>query len=116
MTDAVTATIDALAVYRITRLIVSDTLFDEPRRALLERLDASESPVAGKMAEGLDCPWCVSVWVGGGVLAFKASAPRAWRALSFVLATSAVAGILSGHEFQPDEFTVHDDLPEEPDA
>lgn len=70
----------ASAAYRMTRLIVLDTLLDEPRMWVLRklavrpRLDPARDPrwlvsrrprgrVRTKLAEGLQCTFCVGVWV-----------------------------------------------------
>jgi hypothetical protein len=43
----------------------------------------------------IDCPWCLSVWVAGGSRLLRTVAPRLWRVLAGVLASSAVAGVIS---------------------
>lgn len=51
-----------LATARLTRLINDDVLLDRPRAAI-QRTDRV------KLAYFVTCPWCVSMYVGGGVAA-----------------------------------------------
>jgi hypothetical protein len=83
--------IEALAVYRATRLLQQDDLPPLPqiREQLMERYGATS------WSQLLDCPWCLSVWVAGGSRLLRAVAPRLWRVLAGVLASSAVAGVIS---------------------
>lgn len=64
----------ALATARITLLIAKDTLFDEPRTWVLNRLvpeDDNYEPLPGtawwrhKLAYLVTCIWCVPVWAAG---------------------------------------------------
>lgn len=85
----------ALAVARLTRLVVADEITKEIRNGLIKRLD-EERTFHLKLAYLLVCTWCASVWV---------AAPLAvgtywlhphdwwWLALSTV-AASQVAGML----------------------
>lgn len=111
-----TLAVDALAVARLTHLVVADTITAGPRDFLIRRaytqadradfLEAAEeweSPTEAvatdrhppKLAKLLTCPWCSSVWLGMGVLVLRKAAPRLWGPLSEGLAFSQVAGILS---------------------
>lgn len=70
------------ATVRLTRLIVADTIMEPIRRRLHGWL--------GYLAE---CPWCASVWVGGGVFAAAHFAPDTpVLAVSGALTASLVAG------------------------
>lgn len=62
----------ALAVARITGLIVADVIFDGPRSALLGRLDPRPATLGAFVAGLLTCPWCVSIWVAA------AASPAVW--------------------------------------
>lgn len=86
MTDLL---LDALATFRLTRLVVADTLLEEPRARLLVRLETSGHH---KLAEGLSCMWCVSIWLAPAVVIARRRAPRAWDPVARTLAFSAVAG------------------------
>ena len=105
--------LDALAVARLTRLVVDDTILDGPRTRLLAWLDppvdllASDSDAprakrtvrrmtAGrKVAKGLDCSWCVSIWVAAGVVVGRRAFPRAWPLVAEGLAASEIAGMIA---------------------
>lgn len=80
--------VDALATARITRLITRDTILRVPRNRLIR----SEHEVG---AEFITCPWCVSVWIGFGVLAARRVAPRVWGPVAVALACSEVAGVIA---------------------
>jgi hypothetical protein len=82
--------IDSLAIYRLTRLAITDT-FPPVRRArfaILQRF-----PEGSWQVELGTCAWCLSVWIAAAVALVRGS--RIWRALAFVLAASAVSGALS---------------------
>lgn len=75
--------IDALAVYRLTRLLTRDKL-TEKLRAKMEELSL------GYLST---CPWCISPYIAVGVVAARRH--RWWGPIAEVLAFSAVAGIVS---------------------
>lgn len=98
-----------LTVHRITRLIVTDSLpvIAAPRDAIRRyfgQFDTLGNLTVGRqlgvvgwsIAYLLDCPWCMSIWVGTG-LVFGAlgpwSIPLPWL---WVAAASSVTGFLSG--------------------
>lgn len=62
----------ALAVLRITGLIVTDTIFDEPRDALLGWLDDRPATLGSFIAQGIQCYWCAGMWVS------LVAAPLVW--------------------------------------
>lgn len=75
----------ALAAYRLTRLLVTDTILDRPRNWLFTHAPA-------KIGELLDCPHCLGVWVGAGctLLVLLARYNGPWILMPF-----AAAGIVS---------------------
>jgi hypothetical protein len=83
--------IETLAVYRATKLLQDDTLppLPELREKLMQRY--GHTP----WSQLLDCPWCLSVWVAGASVLIRHLAPRLWRIGAGVLASSAVAGVIS---------------------
>jgi hypothetical protein len=100
--------VDALAVARLTRLLLRDGI-TEPLRVPVRRWAGRRPPLVGnlpldewlarpaahpKVAELLDCAWCASVWVAGAVLFARYRTSRAWQAAATVLALSQVAGML----------------------
>lgn len=51
------------------------------------------------LGELITCPWCASVWLAGAVALVRDF--TIWRWLAFVLAASAVAGLLATWEKSP---------------
>lgn len=88
--------VSALATYRATRLVTTDTLLSPARDAILTRYPP-HSPLTGSPTPTylLTCDWCASVWVAGALSAARMISPRPARALERVLALSAAAGLLS---------------------
>jgi len=99
------ALVVAFASYRVTRLIVLDVLIDEPRMWVLRSLAPRPNPSAGisgrlpsarrgsrlprarmKLAEGLQCSFCVGVWVTIGLAG-------AWHLNGYARAPIVVAAI-----------------------
>lgn len=116
--------LDALATYRLTKLVVDDTLTAEARDAVVRtayeaagRRAATEvehpevltsrlpdawatcvvpnDPDPPKLATLATCPWCASVYIGFGVVALRHFVPGFWRPIARALAFSAVAGLVS---------------------
>lgn len=88
--DPVLLVLYALAVYRLTRLVVADELTAPIRERIMER--------STRWATFITCPWCVSIWLAAGwVLLATLVPPVAWFA-GALLAFSAVAGQLAGRE------------------
>lgn len=85
--------LDALAVYRLTRLIVTDHMPFGPLRDRLAR-DRPHSLIT----DWMHCPWCSSAWIAAAVLAVHALTPHWWPYAAAVLAFSAVAGLLATWE------------------
>lgn len=87
----VDAVLEALAVFRATKLMQQDDLppLPELREKLMARYGAS------RWSALLDCPWCLSVWLGLASVGLRHLAPRFWRVGASVLASSAVAGVIS---------------------
>ena len=121
MTDPVLLVVDALAIFRLSRLVTSDTILDRPRTWLLRRWPGSEtefydsevedSQVRGRPVitlEGtrprlwvvaephwfgslISCMWCMSVYVAVAVVALRQWWDW-WQWPAFVAAGSAAAG------------------------
>lgn len=88
--DPVALTVGALAVHRLTSLLVDD----EVTRPLRERLE-ERGPRLAYLAH---CPKCVAVWVAAGWAGFALAAPAVAVPAGAVLAWSAVSGLLSSWE------------------
>lgn len=74
-----------LAAYRLTRLVVSDSVPFEPLRNKAQ---------GTKLGELLTCPFCVSVWVGGFLAAGQGLVGDEWAWQVFVGAM-ALSGAVS---------------------
>jgi hypothetical protein len=114
---ALTAATDALAAYRLTRLVTADTIADPLRDRWVEAAYVAQGrgernrpspdyPGAWaevaltddqppKLAELVVCRWCAGMWVGLGVVAARRLAPRLWGPLADALALSAGAALLA---------------------
>lgn len=115
---AIPLLLDALAAYRLTRLVTADTLTEKPRKLIVlgayDRAgrplpdQAEDAPTAvdlvelddhpPKLAELVTCRWCAGVWVSAGVVAVGTFLPGAWAHVSRALALSAAAALLAGLE------------------
>jgi hypothetical protein len=102
--------VDALALYRLTRLIVSDSITDPIRKRLLDhakrlafqnatanqnRPTPYDSNVYGKFWNLITCPWCLSIWFAIPVIALTKLVPGVWQYPALGLTLSAVAGLIS---------------------
>lgn len=82
----------SLATYRLTRLLLVDSL-TEPLR---ERVWRRYPPESSRLGYLLTCPWCASVWAASALLLLGSITPAA-DTVATVLALSAVAGLLTAH-------------------
>lgn len=113
-----TIVIDALAAYRLTRLVTADTITEPVRLALVEdayhavarqlpevqagatveERVAADDEDPPKLATLLTCRWCAGVWVAAGVMAARRLAPRQWGVVADGLAISAAAALVAALE------------------
>lgn len=102
MRDEAEYALDVLAVARLVRLIQEDRvpvgwLRDRVKREAWKHHDASRATHDEPyIVELLECPWCMSVWVGMFVLILR-HVPG-WRLLRFVLVSSYVTARLTEHD------------------
>jgi hypothetical protein len=92
--------IDALATFRITRLLIEDEILRGPRMAILGKLEPEGFTQPGdesKLAYFLQCPWCMGMWIAVAVVGCRTFLPRKWHPLATALALSAAAGLISEH-------------------
>jgi hypothetical protein len=83
--------VDTLAVYRLTRLLTEDELMEPVR----EWVWKNHSPEDTKIGYFVTCPWCVSIWVGGAVVAARVVAPAQWDLVARGLVFSAATGLIA---------------------
>lgn len=95
--EAVTLVVVALAVARLTGLVVADTITDRARVALIDWLDDRERTLGASITKLITCSWCTSMWVAAVVAPlvwFHADNP--WLLVpALVLALSQAAGMMS---------------------
>lgn len=89
----------ALAVARVTGLIVSDSITEPVRDRIVGWLDDRPGSAGALIAELIQCPWCAGMWVS------LIAAPLAWflgdspillipaLALAFSQVTGMIAGV-----------------------
>ena len=92
MGDPVNVLLDGVAVYRAARLVTTDTIGDRPREWVVAR--------GGMLADGVECDWCVGLWLAAGATVWGRVAPRSWRVVRDVLVVGAVCGVVSGGVFR----------------
>lgn len=80
----------ALAVYRITRLIVQDQVLDKVRVAIWKRHNSSSG-----IGYLITCYWCTSFWVSSLVVISYIIVPVPVTAIALVLALSAITGLIT---------------------
>lgn len=93
MKDLLTVVLLHLAVYRATRFIVFDTIPVVARPTAWAQRQIQRR-FGDDWAHGLDCAWCVSVWLGGLITlgaSFFIDLPVPWLLWP---ATSVAAGFL----------------------
>lgn len=81
----------ALAIFRLTRLVTTDTIFN----GLRERIWNKFPPNKVNIGYLITCDWCTSMWVAAGYVPLALLFPQVIFVVSLVLATSAVVGILA---------------------
>jgi hypothetical protein len=52
-----------LAVARLTGLVVADTITENLRDAIIDRLDSRPRTLGSFLATLLECPWCAGMWL-----------------------------------------------------
>lgn len=109
--------LDALSAYRLTRLVIADTILDRPRDALVKwsyrrqgvagaasdepetwAEYAMEDPHAPKLATLVTCRFCAGFWCSVLVVIARRRFPRQWAPIAEALALSAGAALIAGLE------------------
>lgn len=92
-----TLLVDALAAYRLTRLVVEDEITDQFREAIQRRLAGRDYD---RLIYLLSCYWCSGFWISLAVLWARRATPRRWDPAARALAVSALVGLI--HERSSD--------------
>lgn len=83
------------AVFRLTRLVCSDTITYPLRRRALRWAARRSERLDTTITDFLGCPWCVSPWIAVVVVILAYYVPTPWVYVAYVLTASAVAGIVA---------------------
>lgn len=90
--------VDALAVYRLTRLVAADGITEPIRDVISEWTESGpQTLVKEKVAELIECRWCVGMWVALG-LVYVVRRRSWWPNMADALAFSALAALIAGLE------------------
>lgn len=97
MTDPVLLVIYTLAVARVTGLVVSDTITEGARDALIGWLDNRPHTLGSFITSLIQCPWCASVWLAliAAPLVWFWGASPVMLIPAIALAFSQVTGMIS---------------------
>jgi hypothetical protein len=88
--DALTFVIIALAAFRVTRVITTDTVFESVREFVWKRFPPSKG-----FGYILTCDWCSGFYVAIFFVAAYLLLPTIVYVVSLVLSISAIIGILA---------------------
>lgn len=90
---ALDTTEDALAVKRLTRLVVEDQITAPIRELIWKKFGGPET---GKgIGYMITCPHCCSIWISAGVTAARIMIPRIWSPIAHGLAAASVTSMLA---------------------
>ena len=92
---AVQAITDALATYRLTKLVIDDKITEDVRERVWARFGQPDESKVGYL---LTCPWCVSIYAGTAVALLRRYRSSHWSTAASALAFSALTGILAERE------------------
>lgn len=86
--------VDALATYRLVKLVRDDRITERARVTAIERFGP---PERSKMTYLLHCPWCLSIYLGAALTLCRRRWPRATTLVARTLALSATTGLTTQH-------------------
>lgn len=81
--------LDLVATYRLTKLMLDDTILDDVRNKIWDRYP----PESTKIGYLFTCPWCMSIWAGALIFGLRKVNPEFATYTSSLLTASAVTGI-----------------------
>jgi len=103
MNEALVVALVILATHRITRLITTDTIFDDPRLKLQLYFEqrwenktgrGSEETWGSKLAYLISCSWCTGLWVAAAVTVGTDLTAGVTAPVLTALAASTVTGVI----------------------
>jgi hypothetical protein len=89
-----TLVVDALATYRLVKLVRDDRITEPARSTVFARKGPPES---SKVSYLLNCPWCLSVYFGGVLSYGRRRWPRVTSVVARSMALSALTGLATEH-------------------
>lgn len=90
-----TLLVDAVATYRLARLVSADAITEPIRNRIIFKRNGDPREW---WEELLGCRWCVGIWIGFGVMAARALLPEVWEWPAYALAIATAAPLLAGLE------------------
>ena len=81
----------ALMVYRLTRFLITDTLFEPVR----EWIFSKKPPHKSALVYLFTCEWCISLWIALPTMLFYALFPSITLLIGYIFALSALAGLIT---------------------
>lgn len=81
----------ALMVYRLTRLIVVDTIFEPVRSWIFSK----KPPHSSSLGYLFTCEWCISLWLALPTMLLYALFPSTVFLIGCIFALSATAGLIT---------------------
>jgi hypothetical protein len=88
--DIFTYVITALAVFRLTRLLTTDVIFEGMREKIW-----SKYPPSTKFGYLFTCNWCMSIWMAVLLVALTLLLPTVAYVVSLILSISALVGLVA---------------------
>lgn len=92
--EALRLFIDALATFRLVKLVRHDRITQPIRKAVETRWGPPEK---SKVSYLMDCPWCLSFYFGVALSLLRLGWPRSSGLLARSLALSALTGLAAEH-------------------
>jgi hypothetical protein len=88
--DVFTYVITALAVFRLTRLLTTDIIFEGLREKIWNKY-----PPSTKFGYLFTCNWCMSIWMAALLVALTLLLPTVAYVVSLILSISALVGLVA---------------------
>jgi hypothetical protein len=86
--------VDALASYRLVKLVKDDRITEPAREAVQDR---TGPPEESKVSYLMTCPWCLSVYFGAALTLGRLRWPGTTNAVARTFALSALTGLATQH-------------------
>ncbi len=81
--------LNALAVHRLTVLVIEDKITEPLRNKIFDRWNPADT-----WTYLFTCPWCVSIWIAGIAVLGLWLIPTVWFYVALILASSTIVGLI----------------------